>query len=544
MAKRQNILFLSLFLGISVNIHADVDYLNSLRVKTGLHAFTEQSNLRAAAQNHSAYLQINNITGHKEESTKEGYTGDYGYDRAAAAGYASAIVSENVSYGTQTSQESIDDLFSAIYHRFGFLSLENNEIGIGISNNHLHYTYNMGNSGINSLCQNGTYTGGSYYLPCVDGTKKINAEAFKNALSEVGKNAPSLILWPANNSGDIPPMFNEENPDPLPNYSVSGYPVSVEFNKKDFSSAPTVSSFTLETASGTQLDQIISMDANNDPNHFFSLHQFAIFPEKRLEWGSKYNAEIIYQYNGNTTSKKWCFSTRSLQSISDKFYRVTEDINVTVISGQTYAFYLVPHSNSEQITNTTFRYNSDDMEFNFIDTNTVSIKLTGAVGRYGFFELYDGSIPGNNLAYKVNLTIAHSDTATLPATEVCHDFDNDGIEDDEDVDDDNDGYSDEDEIAAGSNPHDANDKPLDTDGDKIPNIKDADDDNDGILDSVEIAHGLNPLDASDAQKDFDDDGFSNAIEINYSTDIRSAISHPLWVPIMMGKIVMFIPAKP
>ncbi|RUM75053.1 MAG: hypothetical protein DSZ12_04405, partial [Sulfurovum sp.] len=97
MAKRQNILFLSLFLGISVYIHADVDYLNSLRVKTGLPAFTEQSNLRAAAQNHSAYLQINNITGHKEESTKEGYTGDYGYIRAAAAGYASAIVSENVS---------------------------------------------------------------------------------------------------------------------------------------------------------------------------------------------------------------------------------------------------------------------------------------------------------------------------------------------------------------------------------------------------------------------------------------------------------------
>ena len=84
----------------------------------------------------------------------------------------------------------------------------------------------------------------------------------------------------------------------------------------------------------------------------------------------------------------------------------------------------------------------------------------------------------------------------------------------------------------------------DTDGDKIPDSRDTDDDNDGIPDSLEQANGLNPLNASDAQADFDNDGFANAIEISMGTNIRNASSKPIWIPIIMDDLMMFIPAKP
>jgi len=84
----------------------------------------------------------------------------------------------------------------------------------------------------------------------------------------------------------------------------------------------------------------------------------------------------------------------------------------------------------------------------------------------------------------------------------------------------------------------------DTDHDGIGNNTDTDDDGDGIPDSVEKANGLNPLNASDASGDLDRDGFSNLIEYGVGTNMRSARSKPIWIPVMMEDFIMFIPAKP
>ena len=85
---------------------------------------------------------------------------------------------------------------------------------------------------------------------------------------------------------------------------------------------------------------------------------------------------------------------------------------------------------------------------------------------------------------------------------------------------------------------------LDTDHDGIGNNADTDDDGDGISDAVEKANGLNPLNPADAQADYDKDGFSNVIELNAGTDIRNSKSKPTWTPVIMGEIMIFIPAKP
>ena len=519
-----------------IDASVGLDYLNSLRAKAGIVLFTEESHLSHATQNHSDYMQTNNIAGHYEDSSKSGYTGEDPMNRALYADYFSRIVAENISAGNATVQESIDGLFSAIYHRYGFLSLVYDEIGIGISENGIFYTYDMGNAGINQLCQNESASSG-YSNVCKESEKIIDGTEFVSAMNANKESAPELILWPPSNSDDTPPVFYEESPDPLPNDSVTGYPVSVEFNDGKFDTAPTVSTFILKDAvRDSVVENIVVMDKDNDPNDHFTAYQFALFPKERLEWGTPYTAAITYTYNDTESTKNWCFETRSLKHMAESVYRVenNSDVSLDVIAGKKYAIYVVPNNTNDTLGQVSVSYTCDTSVFSYIDGNTVSVKITGETGDYITFSF------NNN--QKIKLTIANTDSAKTPLDTTCdqiNDTDGDGILNSEDLDDDNDGYSDSDENSAGSNPLDANDKPEDTDRDMIPNFRDTDDDNDGILDTVEVANGLNPLDASDAQKDFDGDGFSNAIEISVGSDIKSAKIHPVWTPIIMGEIMTF-----
>ncbi len=135
-----------------------------------------------------------------------------------------------------------------------------------------------------------------------------------------------------------------------------------------------------------------------------------------------------------------------------------------------------------------------------------------------------------------------ADAFPLDDTETV-DTDGDGIGNNADTDDDGDGYSDALEISEGSDPLDANSKPLDTDDDGTPNSTDTDDDNDGISDIDEVTLGFNPLDASDGLADSDGDGFSNAMEFSIGTNMNDVNDKPIWTPILMGDIMIFVPAK-
>jgi hypothetical protein len=86
------------------------------------------------------------------------------------------------------------------------------------------------------------------------------------------------------------------------------------------------------------------------------------------------------------------------------------------------------------------------------------------------------------------------------------DLDKDGLPNSEDADDDGDGFSDVMENLLGTDPLDAQDKPVDTDGDGIPDALDNDDDNDGFSDEVEIEEGTDPLDPNSKPSAIDTDG--------------------------------------
>ncbi|HIP46936.1 MAG TPA: CAP domain-containing protein, partial [Campylobacterales bacterium] len=110
-----------------------VSYLNSLRADAGMIPFQREYHLEDAAQNHANYLIINNTFSHYESQNASGFTGVAPANRAQFEAYAYAGVGENISSSNASVEKSIDTLFSAIYHRFGFLNFDYDEIGVGFA---------------------------------------------------------------------------------------------------------------------------------------------------------------------------------------------------------------------------------------------------------------------------------------------------------------------------------------------------------------------------------------------------------------------------
>jgi len=151
---------ITVFLLVSLEANSDkhgLAYLNKIREHTGLTALKSNKALENAAASHAKYLVQNQTNGHYEKSGKYSYTGRTPSNRIIKAAYPSRFVMENLSVNTSGPVKSIDKLFSAIYHRFVFLNLDKDEIGIGtyatkkkrrIKN---AYVYNLGLSGISQL---------------------------------------------------------------------------------------------------------------------------------------------------------------------------------------------------------------------------------------------------------------------------------------------------------------------------------------------------------------------------------------------------------
>ena len=366
-----------------------LSYLNYLREGAGMIDLSCNDALKIAAYNHAYYLYVNNATGHEEDADKEGYTGEWPSDRAVYAGYLSRYILENVSVGQKDYNASIDGLFSAIYHRFGFLNTTIDNIGIGIKN--VDYVYDMGNSDLNSLCGGESYDGsGSYYIDvCADEDLKIYEDDYNNAINDIKKKNPDLIIWPYKNAIDIPPVFYNETPDPLPDYNVSGYPVSIQFNDYYFTSEINVTSFKLYDENGNEITNIRLMDQDSDPNDEFNAYEFALFPLDRLEWNETYKAEVKYTYEGNDYNISWQFTTRALPY---PYYRIdTSDETIYIDNNKTYAYYFVPTDGNDLIHSYKYTYPSgDSVETGMIDYNTIWVKVEGNSGDEFDFEMDNG----------------------------------------------------------------------------------------------------------------------------------------------------------
>ena len=320
------------------------DYVSETREAAGLNGLTPNTLLERAAQNHADYLVANHSGSHFETEGKPHFTGKSPVDRATHAGYTSLRVSENLSAHNRSAKGSVKGLFSAIYHRFAFLDPRIDEMGVGATQDvaqgsNSAFVYVMGSSQVAALCQEESFHGsGKYvYKVCADPSHRIRANTFDRVLHAQEKENPPLILYPYDGEEEVTPVFYSEMPDPLPESEVSGFPVSVIFNPAFFKQ---VSDVSLELYKDQEKIPAYLMDQGNDPHGKFSAHQFALFPEERLSYNTRYRAVLQYRYEDEVQQHTWYFSTTKIE---EPLYEITQpQQTIHIKAGSSSVLYFKP----------------------------------------------------------------------------------------------------------------------------------------------------------------------------------------------------------
>ncbi len=351
-------------------------YLNSLRQKAGLGSFYGNEKLQAAAASHARYLAKNGADGHGESENKPGFSGADPTRRALAAGYASRLVTENLSSRNLDFKESVDGLFGAIYHRFAFLDPLMDEIGVAFaqdSGGRRIYVYDMGNYRLNGLCSGESFKGFGRYITgiCADREKRVRYSEYKKALNSNIGSAPKIVVWPYNGQEDVPPAFYEEIPDPLPDFSVSGYPISVIFNLEDGRRVK-VTSFRLYDEKKREVPVRV-MDAKSDPNLHLKDNRFAIFPLKRLEYSTTYLAQLHYILDKKAKVKEWSFKTRSFDASMLKL--LSNEDSFSIEPKRSYILYIEPHGPNDLIGELSY---AEGVAVEMLDPHTFRIEVADA----------------------------------------------------------------------------------------------------------------------------------------------------------------------
>ena len=350
--------------------------INHLRQQAGMVPFRENRALDKAAQVHADYLVTYGVVTHRERSGRKGFSGTLPVDRALRAGYGSRFVSENLSAGNSDIRRSLYGLFSAIYHRFVFLDPSYDEIGIGAAQNkrgplHRAYVYLMGNHALDVLCHEPDYRGKGRYVygVCADSKHRIESDRFAQARTAVKERNPHIIVYPAEGQTEVLPAFYREEPDPLPEYDVSGYPVSVEFNDRYFRKVSLETFRLFEEGNRTPLRARL-LDKQHDPHHRLNRRQFALMPLKRLKYATTYRAEIVYRHKKKRYTKRWRFSTqrpaRSLRVITKK------KTTLKLKNGRSYWLYFPPRNGHDMLG--TMHYPAA-ISAHFVDPHTLEITI-------------------------------------------------------------------------------------------------------------------------------------------------------------------------
>lgn len=363
-------------------------YLNDIREDAGLIRLKKNKALEKAATSHAHYLIQNQINSHYQKRGKHLFLGETPAKRAIKSGYTSRYVMENLSINTKGYVPSIDNLFSAIYHRFVFLDMDKDEIGYGSfsskkqrKRNHA-YVYVLGASGVGELCQGSfNLVHGNYYMKdiCKEVSKMVPLSFFEEKKEAVRRKNRDIILYPYAGQDDIWPAFYNESPDPLPGYKVSGFPVSVQFNPAYYKNVKLMA-FRLFDAKGKEIEEIKILRKKNDPNHRFTDLEFALMPLKRLEFNTSYRVYFEAEADGKKVKKEWEFRTIKTK---ERLYRITQNKStLKVDAGSTVILYIVPGSKSDIIHHYRVR---GGIKVSFLDQNTLKITLPkkSSVGKVG-----------------------------------------------------------------------------------------------------------------------------------------------------------------
>ena len=351
-------------------------YLNEIREAMGMNALLKNKSLSTAAQAHADYLIANDEESHDEISGHTGFTGTRPMDRALSANYLSRAVSENLSTGNKDAEHAVNSLFSAIYHRFSFLSPDIDELGVGVAEKRSQgkpnaFVFLMGNRQREKLCHKPSYSGyGKYvYKVCKDEEHHIDAQAFDKVNDWISSSNPKRIVYPYDGQKEVSPVFYAEVPDPLPNYEVSGFPISIAFNPYFAKETIRLDSFRLFDAQGNEVTEVKLMDKNSDPHGHFSEYEYALFPLKRLDFNTQYRVEVSYHIGEKEEQMSWSFATKKFDIPLHRIEGTQEEILLDRKQAQ-HVLYFEPVDGHDMLKDIEF---PEDIRIEIIDNNTLKV---------------------------------------------------------------------------------------------------------------------------------------------------------------------------
>lgn len=312
-----------------------LEYLNHIRIMSGMIPFSYNETLAKAAKNHAKYSVAHKHQGHDESEAKSLFTGTSPSQRAFYAGYNSNVL-ENISYNKNIIS-SIDSLFTAIYHRFGFLNFSVDEVGFAQedSSEFGASVFLMGNSLLNNMCQKGGEKGyGRFYTQvCKEKSTPISQRSYENAQNFANS---QIILFPYKDASDVSIYFSGEIPDPMPTCKVTANPVSVQFEPSD--KKITLQNFKIYDDKNSELEAHI-ITKESDVNGKFSEFEFALFPLNVYDFNAKYRVVFEYLKDGKPKQIQWSFTT---ESPSNPYFTVSGGENLSLEPDVEYDIYFTP----------------------------------------------------------------------------------------------------------------------------------------------------------------------------------------------------------
>jgi hypothetical protein len=280
----------------------------------------------------------------------------------------------------------VEGLLTAIYHRFAFLAFDIDELGVGWGpgdSKKTPWVFTMSDGALNAWCikppDAALFTPpGTYVLLCPGGAR-LKADAVETQRARLTLANPAWVLWPPPGYDRTPPAFFQETPDPLPDLDVSGYPVSIQFNRMKVKSAiPRAFRLGAVASDGTErpVTALRRLDQRADPHRLFGALDFAWFPLERLTWNTSYRVAAEFWVDGQRREFAWEFRTRDpgLPVITVSGAQA----QLALPAGVEHALYLPPTARVPRIQS--FRwttYGKAQLEADGLDPNTLRVRLSG-----------------------------------------------------------------------------------------------------------------------------------------------------------------------
>ena len=351
------------------DINDTLGYVNHYRNRSGLHSLKQNEILALAAKNHADYGAFNAVMGHDEDEAMLNFSGKTPSDRAKFVGYKNSNVSENIAYKSDF-VVAIDSLYSAIYHRFGFLNLSIDEIGFAVSNGQKlsSFVFLMGNSKLNEFCKKGISDigiGRFYSNFCFQKELKVLDKKYENWV----KSRVKVVKFPENSY--VTAYFSGENPDPMPECKITANPVSIEFAPERNIKMLDFEIF--ENQKILQNTKIIT--TQNDINHKFLPNQYAVFSKDVFKFNTEYRAKFSYIENNKQKFIEWKFVTKTPKN---EYFDVNGGEFLGVEADKEYEIFFRPQNCNEILTNYTYK-SSINTTTNVKQSgiNTVLVQING-----------------------------------------------------------------------------------------------------------------------------------------------------------------------